>query len=1485
MRKFTYFLLTAMLLGMSGMWSGVQADETLTLYESSTSTSQYVPAYGSYLDENQHNQFVFPASDLEDLQGKNIKGLTFYLKTLGSWSSPGSAQPTVVVSLAEVEGTTLSGLNTTADFQEVYSGSYEFNTTSKTWVITFPSDKYFTYSDKNLLVDIVSTAGGKYIQTYWYVKSATNAAYTYNASRSYLPRTTFTYGDAPASSCAKPKSIVKSSVSATSVSFSWTAGGEETSWQYICLPAATAVDWSNPDVQTATSATATVAELSPETDYKFYVRADCGSEYSDAASMAFTTDCEAKAVPYAMGFEESEDCTVGSLPSCWKAIGTPAVYGSYYHNGTKDLRINGNTEQYAILPRFNQPVKGLAISFWYKHYYYTYYPSNLVLGTMTDPTDKTTFTEIKALDQTNDYVQIEDQVLSSAPTSDYYIAFKYTSSSSSGAVYIDDISVSVASSCVKPTDLSASAASPTSINLSWTANGEETAWQVQYRVGSGSWSSPVAATTNPFTLTGLTAQTTYEIQVRANCGGEQSDWSSSIEEKTPCVAQVGIGFTEDFEGVTAGYTPSYDTYHNMPDCWLKITNESYPDYPFVKNSQGVDGSQSLDLYGGKSTTQQIAVLPQFTENIDELTISFKYKVSSTDGYSKYSKLQVGYYKNGTFTSLYELPQSTSLSDFSKPMTGAPHDARIAIALGGEGVGYNNEAWVDNISIIATPSCVKPDAPTVATLYYDGASLDWAEYNDKTAWLMQYSTDGETWTAANSGNEITSRPFELRGLTTGTAYQVQVRTICSNTESSDWSDELTFTPTCVKPSGLQVDSKTTTTATISWTVNSGETEWNVQYKMSSDATWTTIEGVTANPYTITGLTAGKTYQVKVAATCNGTYASAQSFDTDCDVVSLPFSEDFSGAITCWTLESCHASTGISSGAFQFYYSSNPPQYIISPELEVLSKPINVEFEYKAYSANYPETFHVGYSTTTKATSAFTWGSQITCTSTTYSSHTETLPAGTKYVAIKCTSDNQYYLYIDNFSVDEAPTCPKPTAVAVSSVTAHTASVSWTNGGSETTWKLQTSTDGTNWSQEIDVDAKPFSLTNLDANTTYYVRVKADCGGGDESVWSATSSAFETPCEAKALGWTENFDGQSSLPGCWSATATGTSGNQWTVETYEYHSSSHSAKYNGKTSSSNSADLVTPQVTISSDAVLEFWYKNAVTAEVYVNDGTTTTKLWDIVSASDWTKKTISLSDYSGKTVSFIFRGHGYSTSTTKYLYLDDIRVLRNVTLADNEDNTATLESLNGQTVYATIGRTIFCDGDYNTICLPFSLPTLEGTPLEGAKLYAFKYAVINSDELQVRIYETENGIQAGVPYLIKMTADENIVNPTFADVTVTASAGKTIGENEPVAFVGILKPQAFVAGEESTLFVSTANQLAWANTDANLKSFRAFFKRTDESGAPLRRGMRARIVVQNEVATGADNVQSAVQCMKVLENGQLIIIRDGVKYTVQGQKIQ
>lgn len=88
-------------------------------------------------------------------------------------------------------------------------------------------------------------------------------------------------------------------------------------------------------------------------------------------------------------------------------------------------------------------------------------------------------------------------------------------------------------------------------------------------------------------------------------------------------------------------------------------------------------------------------------------------------------------------------------------------------------------------------------------------------------------------------------------------------------------------TCAVASGLSATSITQTGATLSWSAASGAVSYNLQYKLSSSATWTTITGITTTSRSLTGLTANSTYNYQVQTVCGGTsaaYSTASSFTT-------------------------------------------------------------------------------------------------------------------------------------------------------------------------------------------------------------------------------------------------------------------------------------------------------------------------------------------------------------------------------------------------------------------------------------------------------------------------------------------------------------------------------------------------------------------------------------------------------------------------------
>ena len=85
--------------------------------------------------------------------------------------------------------------------------------------------------------------------------------------------------------------------------------------------------------------------------------------------------------------------------------------------------------------------------------------------------------------------------------------------------------------CDAPTGLTVGAITHESIVVSWD-NADVTGWNLRYRVQNGTWTS-TTSTTNSYTISGLAPETTYEIQVQANCGnGNQSDWTSSVTATT-----------------------------------------------------------------------------------------------------------------------------------------------------------------------------------------------------------------------------------------------------------------------------------------------------------------------------------------------------------------------------------------------------------------------------------------------------------------------------------------------------------------------------------------------------------------------------------------------------------------------------------------------------------------------------------------------------------------------------------------------------------------------------------------------------------------------------------------------------------------------------------------------------------------------------------------------------------------------------------------
>ena len=215
-----------------------------------------------------------------------------------------------------------------------------------------------------------------------------------------------------------------------------------------------------------------------------------------------------------------------------------------------------------------------------------------------------------------------------------------------------------------------------------------------------------------------------------------------------------------------------------------------------------------------------------------------------------------------------------------------------------------------------------------------------------------------------------------------------------------------------------------------------------------------------------------------------------------------------------------------------------------------------------------------------------------------------------------------------------------------------------------------------------------------------------------------------------------------------------------------------------------------------------------------------------------------------------------------------------------DNSAWIAELNN-TVDVQLNRTIL-GGMYNTICLPFKVSGTQCRAIFGddVELYTLGSAELSGDILNLQ-FNTAGDIWNGTPIIIKTSSD--IVNPLFEGVMIESEHGD--GTYRTAAnFKGSFVAQTFHDGDQVLLLLAN-NHLAFPQQDRTLKGFRAYFQINNPSNAPIR---GARIITHQNVATDIEMVNSQelkAKSQKLMENGQLVIIRDGVRYNVMGIKLQ
>ena len=193
---------------------------------------------------------------------------------------------------------------------------------------------------------------------------------------------------------------------------------------------------------------------------------------------------------------------------------------------------------------------------------------------------------------------------------------------------------------------------------------------------------------------------------------------------------------------------------------------------------------------------------------------------------------------------------------------------------------------------------------------------------------------------------------------------------------------------------------------------------------------------------------------------------------------------------------------------------------------------------------------------------------------------------------------------------------------------------------------------------------------------------------------------------------------------------------------------------------------------------------------------------------------------------------YTKDGNKYTFSDthdvmDVIEVEDIPLIDNADNSAIINKNYDCPVNATLqGRTLYKDGSWNTLCLPFDVDDISGTSLAGATVKTLKSSSYDSATGALTLNFTTNSLtslKAGTPYLVKWESGSGTVDaPTFSGVTISATEGSS-ESSMYVDFVGSFSPVALTAMDKTVLYLGAGNTLYYPSEAMAVNACRAVFR--------------------------------------------------------------
>lgn len=210
------------------------------------------------------------------------------------------------------------------------------------------------------------------------------------------------------------------------------------------------------------------------------------------------------------------------------------------------------------------------------------------------------------------------------------------------------------------------------------------------------------------------------------------------------------------------------------------------------------GTYHFRFYSNENPPQYL-ISPLLAESENSVIVSLYYKNSMSKNTESFC---VGYATVSSTPSTSDFTWATQVDCNSSSYTFYEHtfpaNARyIAIksttTTESANIGNNYYLMIDDISIVEDTPYKTPTEFVLSSYDATSATFSWTAGNNESTWQFDYSTNPDFTPGNGTTVNITTNPYTLTGLSTGTTYYASIRADYGSGNYSDWTDKISFVP--------------------------------------------------------------------------------------------------------------------------------------------------------------------------------------------------------------------------------------------------------------------------------------------------------------------------------------------------------------------------------------------------------------------------------------------------------------------------------------------------------------------------------------------------------------------------------------------------------------------------------------------------------------------------------------------------------------------